>query len=177
MCWSITKETSSSDKKITFSAVSLPISKQEVLRCKNGILFLYVEILLFICFWWESVWSPSVCGEFVTFSTSSQPLPAQLPNLYHFEVINPRWLSWPDWSRHFQLLLQNYYMWRRQSQQKCSFSGHPVVLLFFRAIWNSTWMSQYLIGWDILNFFPKSTSFEVTRLVDVPLVVFKKSCY
>ena len=77
-----------------------------------------------------------------------------------------------DWLRHFWLLLKNHCMYWHQTCHKCSSNGPAVVLLLFVVIGNPRWPPWTLIGWDIFDFFSRTTACTGTKLAtNVSLMV------
>ena len=83
-----------------------------------------------------------------------------------------------DWLRHFRLLLKNHCMDCHQTCHKCSSNGPADVLLLFVVIGNPRWPPWTLIGWDIFDFFSRTTACTGTKVsTNGLLVVLKKCCY
>ena len=80
-----------------------------------------------------------------------------------------------DWLRHFWLLLKNHCMYWHQTCHKCSSNGPALVLLLFGVIENPRWPPWTLIGWDIFDFFSRTTACTGTKIAtNVLLLVPKK---
>ena len=83
-----------------------------------------------------------------------------------------------DWLRHFRLLLKNHCMYWHQTFHKWSSSGPEEVLLLFVAIGFPRWPPWTLIGWDIFDFFSRTTAGTITKLaINVPFIALQKCRY
>ena len=83
-----------------------------------------------------------------------------------------------DWLRHFGLLFKNHCRDNHQTCHKCSFYCPAEVSLLFVSINNPRLLPWTVIGWDILDYFLKTTAWTVAKLAkNVPFMVPKKCCY
>ena len=75
-------------------------------------------------------------------------------------------------------LLKNHCMDCHQTCHKCSSNGLAGVLLLFVPVGNPRWPPWTLIGWDIFDFFSRTTTCTGTKLsTNGLLVVLKKGYY